>query len=78
MTGPDDTRASGGTRGARIMAIVGAAFAVLGVFGPVFGLVGMVLGTLAHHRGDRWGFRVAVLAALTMIVGMVAVFLVNE
>lgn len=65
------------TRGARVWAGVAAVCAVVAVWVVPVGVLGMVGGTVAHLKGDRWGMPVAVLAGVTTIVGMALVFFVR-
>jgi hypothetical protein len=47
---------------------------VLG-WGVLLGLLGMVLGSGAHLKGDRWGMPAAVVSGITCIIAMTLVFL---
>lgn len=67
--------------GARPLAIAAWACAVLAPllvgYGVALGLVGMVLGSGAHLKGDRWGMPAAVVSGITFIVAMALVFLLR-
>jgi TRAP-type C4-dicarboxylate transport system permease small subunit len=58
----------------RTMSVVALVCAVAAVWLFVTGVVGMVLGTLAHAKGDRLGLPAAFAAGIAMIVGMALVF----
>lgn len=64
---PASTTSTGG----RAMSIAGGICALLAPAAWVLGLVGLVLGALAHAKSDRFGLPVAIASALTMIAGMV-------
>jgi len=59
-------------RGARALSVIGAVLAVVALFqvSILFGPVAMAAGLIAHLKGDRWGFKVAILAGVTTIIGM--------
>lgn len=65
------------TRGARALSVVGAVLAVAALFqlSILLGPLGMVAGLVAHLKGDRYGFKVAVVAGITTVVGMSLAFL---
>lgn len=65
-------------RGARALTVVGAVLAVAALFqlAILLGPLGMVAGLVAHLKGDRYGFKVAVVAGITTVVGMSLAFLV--
>ncbi len=65
------------TAGARAWAVVGAIGAVTAIWFVLPGVLGMVAGSVAHLKGDRWGMPVAVVAAITTIVGMALAFWVR-
>lgn len=44
-------------------------------YGVVLAILGMVLGSGAHLKGDRWGMPAAVVAGISCIVAMTLVFL---
>lgn len=44
-------------------------------YGVVLGVVGMVLGSGAYLKGDRWGMPAAVASGISTIVAMSLVFL---
>lgn len=64
--------------GRRPLAVLAWACAVLAPFllgvGVVLGILGMVLGSGAHLKGDRWGMPAAVVSGITCIVAMALVF----
>lgn len=43
-------------------------------YGVVLGIAGMVLGSGAHLKGDRWGMPAAIVSGITTIVAMAVVF----
>lgn len=63
------------------MAVVAWACAVLSPvlvgYGVALGIVGMVLGSGAHLKGDRWGMPAAVVSGVGTIVAMSLVFLLR-
>lgn len=65
-------------RGARALTVAGAVLAVAALFqlAILLGPLGMVAGLVAHLKGDRYGFKVAVVAGVTTVVGMSLAFLV--
>ncbi len=72
---PPEERPAGLTdRGGRVLLVAGIAAAVASPWIWVLGLVGMVLGSLAHLKHERWGLHVAGVSAVTMIVGMSLLF----
>ncbi len=77
-TPPGDTVAHDGievpTRGARAWSIAGLVGAVTAVWFIVPGVLGMVFGSIAHLKGDRFGMPVAILSGVTTIVGMALLF----
>lgn len=73
-----DERPAGLTdRGGRALLVTGAVAAALAPWVWVLGLVGMVLGSLAHLKNERWGLHVAGISAVTMIAGMSLLFFTN-
>ena len=64
-------------RGARVLTVVGGLLAVVALFqlAIVTGPLGMAAGLLGHLKGDRWGFKVAVAAGITTLVGLSLQFL---
>lgn len=62
---------------ARLWAVVGAIGAVTAIWFVLPGVVGMVAGSVAHLKGDRWGMPVAITSAITTVVGMALVFWVR-
>lgn len=80
-----DTRTGDGPAtspaGRRPLAIAAWVCAVLTPFlvgyGVVLGLAGMVLGSGAHLKGDRWGMPAAVVSGVASIVAMALVFLLR-
>ncbi|MBY5161194.1 hypothetical protein [Salsipaludibacter albus] len=65
------------TSGARAWAVAGAVGAVAAIWFVLPGVLGMVAGSVAHLKGDRWGMPVAVVSAVTTIAGMALVFWVR-
>ncbi len=45
---------------------------------PVTGMLGMSCGLVAHVKGDRLGFKAAVVAGLAMIAGMALDFFITR
>lgn len=62
------------TRGARLWSLAAIVTAVAAIWFIVPGIVGMVCGSVAHLKGDRWGLPTAGLAGVTTIVGMALLF----
>lgn len=64
--------------GRRPMAVAAWACAVLAPFllgvGVVLAILGMVLGSGAHLKGDHWGMPAAVVSGVTCLVAMALVF----
>jgi hypothetical protein len=54
-----------------VAAVVGGITAIWFILPGVFG---MVAGSVAHLKGDRWGMPAAILSAITTIVGMALLF----
>lgn len=71
---PDERPVGLTDRGGRGLLIAGAVAAAAAPWVWVLGLVGMVLGSLAHLKHERWGLHVAGGAAVTMIIGMSLLF----
>lgn len=73
--------APGSATGRRPLALLAWGCAVLAPFllgvGVVLGILGMVLGSAAHLKGDRWGMPAAVVSGITCIVAMTLVFLLR-
>lgn len=68
--------------GARPIAVAAWACAVLAPLllgvGVALGIAGMVLGSVAHLKGDRTGLPAAVVAGVTTIVAMSLVFFLTD
>ena len=60
-----------GARGWSIAALVGAIGAIWFIL-P--GVLGMLAGSVAHLKGDRWGMPTAILSGVTTIIGMALLF----
>lgn len=80
-TAPYDDAPATSPAGRRVMAVLAWVCALLAPvpslagYGLLLGLAGMVLGSGAHLKGDRWGMPAAVVAGITTIAAMSLVFL---
>jgi hypothetical protein len=80
-TAPSADAPAASPTGRRAMAVLAWVCALaapvpsLAGYGLVLGLAGMVLGSGAHLKGDRWGMPAAVVAGITTIAAMTLVFL---
>ncbi len=73
-----DQRPTASPAGRRPLAILAWACAVLAPFllglGVLLAILGMVLGSGAHLKGDRWGMPAAVVSGVMSLVAMSLVF----
>lgn len=65
-------------RGRRAMVVAAVACGLLAPWLFVLGLIGMILGTLAHAKGDRYGLPAAFLSGFGLIAGMALVFFTRQ
>ena len=62
------------TTRARLWAIAGFLGGITAIWFILPGVFGMVAGSVAHLKGDRWGMPAAIVSAITTIVGMALLF----
>lgn len=76
---PDPFAPPAGTsgRGARALAVLGALLAVLALYVPPAGALGMAAGVVAHVKGDRAGLPVATAGGVSTVLGTALLFLVG-
>ncbi len=62
------------TRGARAWSVAALVGAIAAIWFILPGVLGMLAGSVAHLKGDRWGMPTAILSGVTTIIGMALLF----